>query len=144
MDRRSKVNRGQKQHRSDWEFNQEKLYMAFIECLKESPAFPSLARLHKKTGLSISRISKHLKELDINKMVCNSPIKLLFPKVLFGLAQAGTQGDAPAAKLYSQLAFGYVEKSKHEVEIDLSKKSDAELVKMVEEIIKSKSENQGE
>ncbi len=107
-----KEERKKVKHRLDWERNHFALTEAYLKIVKETGKHPTIKALREITGFSYRIIANHLQELDLQKVVGGSAHKLLANNVVMGLASKGAKGDAFAAKLYFQLVFDYVEKTK--------------------------------
>lgn len=111
MDRQKKAKFGKKMHNCTWERNHALLTKAYLEHIKEYKTTPTLKQLNEKTGISLPKISAHLKELDIDRLTIGSPHRLIGDIILMGLGANGAQGDSAAAKLFFQLVFGFSEKA---------------------------------
>jgi hypothetical protein len=111
MDRDLSGERIKLRHRLDWERNHIKLTHAYLDIVKETKTVPTLKELKEKTGISFNIISKHLREMDLDRLTTASSHKLLANNIIMGLASKGASGDPFAAKLYFQIMFGFSEKS---------------------------------
>ena len=123
-DRRSENVRNEK----IWEEYHQLIQDTYLQLLETGQRIPTIQKIADKSGVSYKTVQKHLKELKLSDITPKAKIRS--ENVLAGITKKAESGDAPAAKLYFQLIFGWSERQIFEFDmkkIDLSELTDDQL-----------------
>jgi len=96
--------------RDDWEQHHIMIERAYLTLLKDRIKKGDLtsvtqAEISEITGLSKQAVSRHLADLDLQRLTDDNPVKLMANQVLNGLASAAMKGDAKCAQTYFEIVF---------------------------------------
>lgn len=95
-----------------WTKNHEIIKASFLKLYSKLKKLPTQQEIADDCKVSRITVNKHLKDLSLNDI---SPLfKLKADRVINGIAKKAETGDAPSAKLFFQIVFGWQEKSKIE------------------------------
>jgi len=93
--------------RSDWEFNQVTIQDAFVKLLKKKKRKPTAAELSEHTGLSVSTIDRHVKQMKFEMQ--SDTWRTLTPTVIHAIHKGAVRGGVFAQKLWLQVVEGWSE-----------------------------------
>ena len=112
--------------RKDWEIHHVHVRKVFMDLYKmkvKEGDFcpPSIRELAEVSGLSEQTITKHLDELDLQKVMCGSSLSLMIEPIIGRLGmKCLMEGDPKAVEVYMKY-FDYAEKTS---KIDLTSKGE--------------------
>lgn len=101
----------EKKPRFDWEYNHRIIQNVIFEFIadEKSSRMPTYDELVERTGLGLTTIRRHLKDLDLSKI--NQRSKALGEMVLMRQAmRALTDGEAKDVALFMKLNYGWSER----------------------------------
>ena len=100
---------GDEQKRSDWEENHRKIANAYLELIGQKLRRPTNQELSAWTGLDVSTVKRHLKELRFEPL--NHPARVLTDSLIHKLAQIALDGDTRAISLWFLVMEGITPQS---------------------------------
>lgn len=95
--------------RRDWLENHNAIERAMFDYILAHKQRPTLDNLSQLTGISVTNIHKHIKELSLDDII--PEFKMMGDKVIMGMMKAAMEGSSSAADFFMELIFKHLRKS---------------------------------
>ena len=112
-------------HSAVYRKNDALIRAEYTRVLKETHKMPTQAQVAEECGITEKTVNTHLHAINFNDIV--KPWKLFGSRVLQGLEEKASNGDAAAARLYFFLVYDKVERKEVKADVNVKGKVKADV-----------------